>query len=47
MGHRTHSMNWEGELEFHSDYSYTSCVVEFALAEVFTFILTLSLPLLK
>ena len=26
---------WEGELEFHSDYSYTSCVVEFALAEVF------------
>ena len=28
---------WEGELEFHSDYSYTSCVVEFALAEVLFF----------
>lgn len=24
---------WEGELEFHSDYSYTSCVVEFALRQ--------------
>ena len=23
---------WEGELEFHADYSYTSCVVEFALS---------------
>ena len=29
---------WEGELDFHSDYSYTSCVVEFALAEVLSYI---------
>ena len=26
--------NWEGELEFHADYSYTSCVIEFALSKV-------------
>ena len=27
---------WEGELEFHADYSYTSCVVEFALTQALT-----------
>ena len=25
---------WEGELEFHEYYSYTSCVLEYAMAQV-------------
>ena len=37
--------NWEGELEFHADYSYTSCVIEFALSKVGEHILTQSTSL--